>query len=220
MRKFIAALILLGSILFLIGRLSEVETIVATLRGGDWQFVSMTIVLLFLWMINVSASYQTIFRAFGIEEKISVLLPLTASMFFMTVVAPSVGVSSIALMIAEARKRNFSPARATVANALFLEFDYFGVLCIVAVGLLVLFRRNHLTTVEITAAALLFLAIVILGTLLLLGMRSAQELGQALAWLTRLVNGLFRPFIHRGILQKKTRDNLLMMPPKGCMICA
>ena len=118
MRKFIIALLLLGSILFLIGRLSEVETILITLQRGDWLYISLALGLMVLWLLNISLSYQSILRAFGIEEKISVLLPLSASMFFLGVIAPSAGMSSIALLIAEARKRGFSPARAAVAEVL------------------------------------------------------------------------------------------------------
>lgn len=203
MRKFIVALILLGSILFVIGSLSEMEAILATLQQGDWRFISLAIVLVGIWLLNVSMSYQSIFRALGIEEKLSVLLPLSASVFFVGIIAPSVGVSGIALLMAEARRRGFSPARAAVANALFIVFDNFGVLSLVAVGFLVLFRRNNLTVVEIAAAAFLLMAMIIIGTLMLLGIRSAQELGQALAWLTRVVNRAVQPFINRVYLSEE-----------------
>lgn len=202
MRKFIIALILLISILFLLARLSEVEAILETLQRGNWVFISLAILLAGLWLLNISLSYQSIFRALGIEESLRVLLPLNISMFFLGIVAPSVGFSSVALLMAEARKRGFSPARAAVANSLVIEFDYFGVLSSVALGFLVLFRRNNITAIEITAAVILFLAMIIIGTLLLLGMRSAQELGKALAWLARLVNRILAPFLHHAYLSE------------------
>ena len=43
-----------------------------------------------------------------------------------------------------------------------------------------------------------------LGWLLLLGLRSAQELERALIWATRAVNWLVRPFLHRAYLSETT----------------
>jgi len=55
----------------------------------------------------------------------------------------------------------------------------------------------------LTAAAILLAIAVGVAFLLYLGYRSAERLGDALAWMARLVNAVVRPFIHREYLQEE-----------------
>jgi glycosyltransferase 2 family protein len=43
-----------------------------------------------------------------------------------------------------------------------------------------------------------------MGSLLYLGYKSAEQLGKVLAWLSRLVNWLARPFIHRDYIKEES----------------
>jgi uncharacterized protein (TIRG00374 family) len=91
----------------------------------------------------------------------------------------------------------------TVVGVLFVLYDYAAFLCVLALGLIVLFRRNNLTAGELTAAAIVLVIALAVASLLYLGYKSSERLGRVLAWLARAFNNLVRPFIHRTYLQEQ-----------------
>lgn len=109
----------------------------------------------------------------------------------------------MAVFLTEARRRSYSPGKAAVAGVLFLLFEYAAFLFILALGLIVLFRRDDLDAGEITASAILFTLSIILAVLMYLGMYSAELLGKVLAWVARTVNRVLYPFIKREYLSEK-----------------
>jgi len=95
----------------------------------------------------------------------------------------------------------------TVVWAIYLLLDYFGLLAAISLGIIVLVRRNDLNWTEIAAALVLcFLA----GTLILLlylGLKSANQLGTALAYFARFTNRIARIFSKKEFLDiKQTRQ--------------
>jgi uncharacterized protein (TIRG00374 family) len=203
MRKFVVAIALLLGVVFIFTRLAEVQAVTETLQRGDWRFVLLAIGVEAVWMFNVAASYQVIYRTMGLEEKLERLVLMATAAYFVNIIAPSGGVGGVAVFISQARRRGYSPAKVTMAGVVFVFFEYLGFLVILTLGLIVLFRRNHLTIVEISASAILVGIALVLATLIYLGMRSADALGRALAWMARLVNKLLRPFIHREYLSEQ-----------------
>ena len=163
MRKFIFAVVLMLSIVFIIGQFAELQSLVETVQRGDWRYLALALIIETAWIMNLAASYLVIFQALGIEEKVENLLLIATAANFVNIIAPSGGMSGMALFAAEARRRNYSPARAAIAGALHLFFDYLGFIVVLALGLIVLIRRNHLTTVEITASAILVTIAVVLA---------------------------------------------------------
>ena len=200
MRKFLFAIALLLAVYFVIGQLAEVGSIIDTLKKGDWSFLFVALCVEFIWFVNVAASYKTIFSALGLDEKLPKLILLSAAAFFINIVAPSGGVGGMAIFISEAQKRGNPPGKVTVASILYLIFDYLGFSCLLALGLLVLFRRNNLSITEILATAILLG--ITLGAILfmVLAMRASTKLGNILAWMARMINRLLKPFIHREYL--------------------
>ena len=83
---------------------------------------------------------------------------------------------------------------ATVASAMFVLFDYAGFLMVLALGLIVLFRRDKLQVTELAASGVLLIIALTIASLLYLGMYSEQKLGQFLAWGGTLVNTIVHPF--------------------------
>ena len=203
MRKFLLAVILLLGIVFIIGRFAEVQKIVETLQRGDWRFLLLALVFQGLWLLNVGASYREIYKAIGLEEDARHLLLMATAANFLNIVAPSVGMSGMAVFISEARRRNNPVGRVAIAGVLYLLLDYIAFLCILALGLFVLFRRNNLNTGELVAGGLLFALSIVLAILIYLGTRSALLLGRALAWMARLVNAVLRPFLKREYLSEE-----------------
>jgi len=194
MRNFIFAVGLLFGVIFIASHFTEVEQITITLQRGDWRFILLSVLLVLIWLVNMAASYKTIFHVIGIEESLSRLLILTAAATFINVIAPSAGIGGMSVFIAEARQKGKTGARAIVAGALFVIFDYLGFFLFLGLGLIVLFRRNILTGTEITASAIMFFMFTGMSLLLYLGFKSEQALADALAWLTRVGNRLLKPF--------------------------
>ena len=203
MRKIIIALVLLLAIALILFSSSELENIAKTLQHSNWRFLVAALIVELIWMYNVATTFRLLYRMVGLEEKSRHLLLVATAANFVNVIAPSVGIGGMAVFLDDATRRNHSAGRVTVVGVLYLLFDYAAFLCILAMGLIVLFRRNNLNAGEITASFILLAIAGTLAFLLYLGYRSASELGKALAWMTRLVNRLMRPFIHRDYLQEE-----------------
>lgn len=202
MRKLLFALVLLLGVVFIFFNIAEVEQIANTLRQGDWRFIVFAVAIEFVWLLNLSASFFVIYRAIGLDEGLSNLFIQVSAANFVNVVAPSGGMGGITIFISEGRKKGYSSARVTVAGVLVVLFEYLGFLCVLTLGLIVLFRRNHLSLGELIPSAILFSVACVLATVLYLGMRSSRALGSALAWMSRLVNRLLWPFVHRPYIEE------------------
>jgi len=203
MRKFVLAIALFLGFIFVVGKLSELQSIAETLQRGIWWIIGLALLIEGAWILNCAASYRAIYRGMGIEEQIGTLSLIVLAANFLNVVAPSAGVSGMAIYISQARRRNYSTARAAVANVLFLTFDYLGLMSIVFVGLIILIRRNDLTLVVIIASAALLALSLLFAFLLTLGMQSAAAFGNSLASIVRFINRILKPFIHRDYLSEE-----------------
>ncbi len=202
MRKFIIALAILLAIVFLIGRYAEVQNLADTLQRGDWRFLFLALCVQALWISCVGASYVTIFSNLGINEGFFHMVRLSTAANFFNIIAPSGGLGSLLVFFADARKHNYSSARAAISGALYILFDYAGLLCILPFAFSFLFQNNRLHAAEVTAAVILVLLGGGLAFLLYLGMRSEEELSRALTFLTKIVNRILKPFIHREYLSE------------------
>jgi len=203
MRKFwLAAVLTLGG-LFFIANLAEVESSAKTLARGDWRFLGLGLVVQFVWLVNIAASYRAIYRALGMQEDIPPLLIQTIVATFVNTVTPSVGMGGMTIFITEGKKRGHPSARVALASVLYAFFDYCGFLCVLVLGLAILIRRNNISLTEITASAILLGIATVIGLILYQGMKSAAAMGRVLVWLVRLANRLLRPFIKRDYLSER-----------------
>lgn len=202
MRKFIVAIALLLGVVFVITRFTEVQAISETLQRGDWRFLILALGVQGLWLVNVAISYRTIFSLLGIEEKVPKLILAAAASNFVNVVAPTGGVGGVTVFVSEAKRNGYSSARATVGGVVFVLFDYAAFFCVLLIGLVVLFKRNNLNTAELVASGVFLALTFFLSTLILLGMRSGEALGNTLAWLARQINRVLKPFLKREYLSE------------------
>jgi hypothetical protein len=202
MRNFIIAIALFLGFIFIVGRFSELKSIAETLQRGIWWYIGLALFVQALVILNNGASFQAIYRAMGIQEQLGTMSLMVTAANFANVVAPSAGVSGVAIFISEAKRRNYSTARAAVAGGVYLLFEYLGLISILLVGLIILIRRNDLTLVVILASIALIALAMLFAYLLNLGMQSAVALGNALAKMARFFNRLLRPFIHRDYLSE------------------
>lgn len=202
MRKFLFILVLFLGAAFVYLSLGELESIVETLRQGHLGFVLLALLIQGAWFIVSGRTYQSLYHILGMNASVKRFTLLSAAANFVNTVAPSAGMSGMAVFISNANRNGQSPGKATVVSMLYLLLDYIAFLCVLALGLLVLFRRNDLHTTEIIASLVIFIIATALGFLLYLGSRSAELLGNALAWMAQLVNRTVRPFIQREYLSE------------------
>jgi uncharacterized protein (TIRG00374 family) len=202
MGKFIVVIALFLGIAIVVLSFSELETIVMTLQQAHPLYFLLALLFQIAWFYVVGRMYHSIYHLLGLQESPLTLGRIATAANFINVVAPTAGVGGIALFAAEARRRGHPPGRVTVAAALFLLLDQAAFLCILALGLVILIRRNDLGAGEITASLFLLAIAVTYAFVLYLGYRSEQKLGDLLAKMVRLVNRILKPFIHREYLSE------------------
>lgn len=202
MRKFVFILILFLGVVFVFLSFSELEQIVLTLQESNWIFLAFAFFFECVWLYNTAVTYAALYRLVDMEEKRGRLLLLALAANFVNVVAPSAGIGGMAIFLDSARRRGLPTGRVTVVGVLYVLYDYAAFLCVLALGLIVLFRRNNLNAGELTATAILLLIALAVAMILLLAYKSSEQLGKVLAWLAKGVNAVARPFIrhHRDYL--------------------
>jgi hypothetical protein len=200
MQKFIVIVILFLAAGLVFLSFGELESIVETLRRGNPWFTLLAILFQLTWFVVTGFTYLSLYRVLGMDGTLLKMSLMTAAANFVSTVMPSAGMGGIAVFINDASRNGHSPGRVTVVGVLFIFLDYLAFLCVLGLGLIVLFRRNDLDPSEITASLIILSIAVSLGFLLYLGSKSAEALGNALARMARFVNGIVRPFIHREYL--------------------
>ena len=203
MRRLFFSFALVAGIIFIITQIQDFGSIVDTVKRSYLRFLFLAIAVQGIWLLNVAALYRTIYRVLGIDESLIQMMLVAAAANFVNVVTPTAGVGGMAIFISEARRKDYSSGRITVASAMFVLFDYVGFLMVLALGLIVLFRRDKLQISELAASGVLLLIAIGIASLLYLGMYSEQKLGRFLASVATLVNK-----IARLVQRDKTRDYL------------
>jgi len=202
MRKFIFTLILFLGAAFVYLSFSELESILHTLQQGNFWFILLAVMIQFGWFLVAGLIFQSLYQALCLEATLYKFSLLAASATFVNIVTPSAGVGGVAVFISDARRNGQSVGKVTVASMLYLFLDYVAFLVVLALGLLILFRRNDLGPTELIASGVMFAIAAGLGFMLYLGSRSAESLGNALAWMARLINRMVKPFLHRDYLSE------------------
>lgn len=202
MRKFIVILVLFLGAAFVYLSFGELESVLKTLQQGNFWFILLALLIQLGWILVTGLTYLSLYRLLGLDGTARKLSLLATAANFVNIVAPSAGMSGVAVFIADARRNGHSPGRVMVAGMLYLFLDYVAFLCVLTLGLIVLFRRNDLGAGEIAASAVIFSIAAGFGVILYLGSRSANLLGNTLAWMARLVNRVANLFIHRDYLSE------------------
>lgn len=202
MRKFIVILVLFLGAAFVYLSFGELENILGTLRRGNFWFVLLGIFIQFGWIIVTGLIYLSIFRLLGLHGTAYKLSLLATAANFVNIVAPSGGMGGVAVFIADGNRNGQSPGKVLVATVLYLFLDYLAFICVLTLGLIVLFRRDNLDLGEIAASAIMFSIAAGLGFVLYLASRSADLLGKTLAWMARFVNRIAKLFIQREYLSE------------------
>jgi len=202
MKKLILVVVLFLGIAVVAISFSELETIMLSLRKAHLGFFLLAILIQTIWFITAARMYQSIFHLLGVHEDILTLSRISTAANFINVVAPTAGVGGIALFASEARRRGHPAGKVTVAAALFLLPDQAAFLVVLALGLIVLIRRNDLDASEISASFFLLSTALIYGFILYIGYRSEEKLGNMLAKIARFINRIVRFFRKKEYLSE------------------
>lgn len=215
MKKFTVLIILFLGMAVVVLSFGELESIVATLQKAHMRWMILAIALEVLWMVNVGMTYKSIYHLLGIEENRDRLTLVAVASSFMNIIAPTAGVSGIAVFANDATRRGYPPGKATVAGALFLVIDQAAFLLVLGLGWIVLLRRNDLNAGEISASLLLLAMACIFAFLIYLGYRSADALGNILARSAHVINRTLKPFLHRDYLREERAHSFAMEIAEG-----
>jgi len=207
MRKFIVVLILFLGVVLVMLSFSELEQTLATLQQGQPSYILLALLIQIGWFFLVGMTYRSLYRLLGMQESMFKLAQMSAAATFVNYVMPTAGVGGIAVFVNAAKnktqKDNRSTGKITLAAALFVLVDQVAFLAVLALGIIVLIRRNDLAAGEITASIVFLCIASLLAFTLYLGYRSTDAMGAFMARLVRLVNVILRPFIHRDYLREE-----------------
>jgi len=203
MKKVFVFIVLFLGVIVVAFSFSELETILFTLRKAHLSFFLLALVIQFVWFVSSGRMYQSIFHLLGVHEDVFTLSRIATAANFINVVAPTAGEGGVALFAAEAHRRGHPTGKVTVAAALFLLLDQAAFLIILALGLIILVRRNDLDAGEITASLFLFGIAATYATVLYIGYRSAERLGNLLAKFVRLINRIVHFFRRENYLSEE-----------------
>lgn len=202
-RKVIFGLLLVVLGYFILTHFTEMQAVAGLLWRGDWRFLLLAVMIEGLWLLNVNQSYKSLYRAVGIEESRKKLFLMATAAFFITTMAPAAGMTGLAVFIEKTGKEQGKPAphgKVTVACILYLLADYFGLLAVIPLALLILWQRNQITASAIIASVVLVVMAAGLSALLLLGARSSRRLAAVLGFMARLVNRVGGWVTHRQLV--------------------
>jgi hypothetical protein len=203
MRKFVLIVALFLGVALVILSFGELQTILETLRQANFWFVLLALALQAAWFGVVGLMYRSVYHLLGLEDSVPHLTLVAAAVTFINIVTPAAGIGGIALFASTARRRGHPVGKATVAGPLFLLFDQAAFLIILALGMIVLIRRNNLSAGEITAALILLAVASAIAFFLYLGYRSAERLGNALAKVAAWINRLSQTLLHRDYVSEE-----------------
>lgn len=197
MRRLIILLAISLGAFFFFSRVAELEQVIDSLREGDPAWVALAVMVQFLWILNVSASFWVLYRILGIREGFFHLGLVSVSAQFVSVIAPSAGMGGMAVMVADGKRRGLRSGRVTTAGAVFVFFEQSSLLAVVLLGLFLLFRLNQLNTASVLAMLVLAGIALATGLVLVMGMRSPILLANVLTRLGTILNRILHPILRR-----------------------
>lgn len=200
-KLFIIGILFLSAIVIALS-FGELETILLTLQKVHLRYFLLAILIQMIWFVSSGRMYQSIFHLLGIHESVFELTRIATAATFVNIVMPTAGMGGVALFATEAHRRGHPTGKVTVAAALFLLLDQAAFLVILALGLIILFRRDDLDAGEITASLFLLIIAICYGSILYIGYRSEKKLGNLLAKIARGINKIFAWFGKQNYLSE------------------
>jgi uncharacterized membrane protein YbhN (UPF0104 family) len=208
MRRIIQLIVILLLIAYVVVSFTQIQTIIDTLRKGNLPFLLAAFIFELICLFNATAVYGSLYQLVGMTENRWNMLLMTTAATFISMIAPSGGVGGMAVFIDSAKQRKLSSGRVLVVGILYLLYEYASLLFVVLIGFVVLLRRNHLNTGDVSAALFMLAIAVVDAIVLYLGYKSQHRLGRLLVGVSSLINRLLKRFVHRDVINVEHAYNL------------
>ncbi|MFN8403929.1 MAG: lysylphosphatidylglycerol synthase transmembrane domain-containing protein [Anaerolineales bacterium] len=202
MRKFFFILFIFLGAAFVYLSFGEIGSIVDTLKRGNLWLILLALLIQCGWFILAGSMIHALYRVVGLDETLKKMSLLFAAGTFISTIMPSAGMGAVAVFLSEAKRSGQSTGKVTVASMLYILTDYIAFLCVLALGLIVLFRRGNLDATELLASAIMLSIASLLAFLLYLGSKSEIRLGDALSRIAQFLNRLAYPVLRREYLSE------------------
>jgi uncharacterized protein (TIRG00374 family) len=200
LRRVLYALIVGVAIFYVVRHYDELKLVLQTLWRGDHRWMLMALLAQLAWLTVLSTNLLACYRLVGVRERLSRIFTLVTATNFMSVVAPSLGAGTLALLLADASQRGKATGRVTTASYLYVMFDYLGLLVVMTIGMVILSHHGLLSSFIIGGAAFIFIVGMTLIALTIVGIRSAQQLKHLIRGLVQQGNRLLRLLIRRTLI--------------------
>ena len=207
MRKFFFILFIFLGAAFVYLSFGEIGSIVDTLKRGNLWLILLALIIQCGWFILAGSMIHALYRVVGLDETLKKMSLLFAAGTFISTIMPSAGMGAVAVFLSEAKRTGQSTGKVTVASMLYILTDYIAFLCVLALGLIVLFRRGNLDATELLASAIMLSIASLLAFLLYLGSKSEIRLGDALSRIAQFLNRLAYPVLRREYLSEAKMRN-------------
>jgi uncharacterized protein (TIRG00374 family) len=200
LRRLFYMLIIGLAIFYVVRHYDELKLILLTLRQGDPRWILLAVAAQIIWLIVLSANLLACYRLMGVHERLSRIFTLVTAANFMSVIAPSLGAGTLAVLLTDAQQRGKAAGRVTTASFLFVMFDYLGLMVVMGIGIVILVQRGLLSTFIIGGVSFILVVGAGMITFTIVGVRSAQQLKRAIAWLVSRLNHSLIPLIRRNLI--------------------
>lgn len=215
MRRIIQWIVILLAVAYIVVSFTQLQTIIESLRQGNLPFLLAAFIFECICLFNATAVYRSLYQLVGMNEGRWNMFLMTTAATFISMIAPSGGMSGMAVFIDSAKSRKLSSGRVLVVGILYLLYEYASLLCVVMAGFVVLIRRGHLSAGEVSAATFMLAIAIVDALVLYLGNKSQRRLGYLLSGVTRWLNRLVRPFFHRDLIIVGNAYNLSVEIAEG-----
>lgn len=199
-RRVLYALVVGVALFYVVRHYDELTLVLRTLWRGDHRWMLLALLAQLVWLLVLSTNLLSCYRLVGVSEQLLRIFTLVTATNFMSVIAPSLGAGTLALLVADARQRDKAVGRVTTASFLYVLFDYLGLMVVMTIGIIILARHNLVTSFILGGASFIF--VVGFGLLILtaVGIHSAEELRSVVHWFVIKVNSFLRRFTRREMI--------------------
>jgi uncharacterized membrane protein YbhN (UPF0104 family) len=189
-RRWLLWLLLVAFVWLVVSHFTEIQQLVKTLAGGQWQWILAAALLQVVYYMAYTTLYQSAFTTVEVESRLYDLLLVMFASLFVNVVAPSGGASGAALFVDDATRRGQSEAAAAAVTVLVLVADFVAFTLVLIAGLIYLFLQHDLAAYEVVGAIILLLMTAGLAGVLELGLWQPERLRRWLNWLQQALHRL------------------------------
>jgi len=198
-------------------KFGTLQDAIETLSHGSIYFLGAALLIQLLGIINKGAYYQALYDYFGARDKLKKWVILTASANFVNLIAPTGGLSGMAVFVSEAEEQGMTKSRATFVN-IFSYFLLYGVFLLVLLfGLFYLMFNHQLYQYQIVTASVLFGMIFFMLVFLAVTAGEAARLHKLFQFFASLFNFFARLVLGRKAWISKGDVSILSHEINDCL---